>query len=89
MFAHFLVKVPAAAVAVAAGQHAQLALVEAGGGHLGPGVAAVHEHHVPAGLVRLGQILLVNALGQGRGCGVVHHLQHVQSAHPDQENNQH
>ena len=81
MFAHLLVKVPPAASAEAAGQHAQLALVEAGSGHLGPGVAAVNKHNVPAGLVWLGQVLLVNTVGQCRGCCVIHQFEHVEATH--------
>ena len=46
-------------------------------------VAAVHEHDIPAGLVRLGQVLLVDPVCEGGGCGVVHQLEDVQSRHPE------
>ena len=44
-------------------------------------MSAVDKDHRPGRFVLLWQVLLVNAVGQGGGRGLVHQLQHVQAAH--------
>mgnify|MGYP002048629855 FL=1 len=85
-FTDGLVEIPATDSATGVGEHGQLSLIEAAGRHLSARVTDVYEDDVSRRFVGLGEVLLVDAVGQGGGRSLVHQLQHVQAGNPANSN---
>jgi hypothetical protein len=42
----------------------------------------VYKDDISGGFIRLREILLVDSVGQGRRCRLIHKFQHIQPGHP-------
>merc|ERR1719239_898623 len=81
VLAYGFIKSSATTLTSGAGEHSQLALVEAARRNLSSRMTNVDKDHISCRLVCLWQILLVDSIGQRCGCCVVHQPQNVESRH--------
>lgn len=81
------IKIPATKIGVRRRrQHFELALVEGDGKHLQRGVATIDEHDITRLLFRRRQVLLVNAVTEGRGSRFVEQSKYIQSCNKQLRN---